>query len=333
MRGAGIALLFFASLALFPHFASAGQGGPSALGPHSALLFLQGARNPNTRLSSGVEDYRSIYGEGRLEPSLASVEGSSLLKRSSPLLTATSVNSRTEVTPYTVQPGDAPSIIAASFGITTNTILWANNLSDGKFIKPGDELLILPVSGVRHKVRAGDTISSIAKLYKGDAQIIIDFNDLGGDASIVEGDYIIIPDGEMPARLAGSRYVARYSPYSLNFDDYFIHPTAGVGYRSRGLHPHNAVDWAAPCWTPIYAAAEGTVAISDGVGWNGGYGKYIKIEHPNGVRTIYGHNIKNQVQAGQYVAQGELIAYMGSTGRSTGCHTHWEVYGALNPLR
>lgn len=333
MRQVGIALLFFAFVSLFPHTAFAGRGGPSALGPHSGLLFLQGARNPSTRLSSGIEDYRSFYGEGRLEPSLASVEGSSLLKRSSPLIIAASINSRTEATPYIVQPGDAPSIIAASFGITTNTLLWANNLSDGKFIKPGDELLVLPVSGVRHKVRSGDTISSIAKLYKGDAQTIIDFNDLGGDASIVEGDYVIIPDGKMPTYASGQRYVARYSPYSVNLDDYFIHPTAGVGYRSRGLHPHNSVDWAAPCWTPIYAAAEGAVAISDGVGWNGGYGKYIKIEHPNGTRTIYGHNIQNQVQAGQHVAQGELIAYMGSTGRSTGCHTHWEVYGALNPLR
>ncbi len=326
----GIVLLFFAFLVLFPHVASGQRGGAGSLGPHSSLLFLQGARNPNAFYRQGPAPYGA--GQGPTEPSLASVGGSSLIKSSSPLTTIASFDSGAEVITYIVQQGDAPSIIAASFGITTNTILWANNLSDGKFIKPGDTLVILPVSGVRHKVKIGDTISGIAKLYRGDAQTIIDFNDLGGDASIVEGDYIIIPDGQMPARSLG-KYVARYSPYSLNLDDYFIHPTAGVGYRSRGLHPHNAVDLAAPCWTPVYAAASGTVVISDGVGWNGGYGKYVKIEHQNGTRTIYSHAIQNQVQAGQHVAQGELIAYMGSTGRSTGCHVHWEVYGALNPLR
>jgi len=305
------------------------QGGPST--QSASIVFLSGIRNTNTQQLQATNAFYG-YGAGPTEPSLASAIGGSLIKQSSPLTIAAAENVRTNITKYTVKPGDVPSVIAASFGITTNTLLWANNLSDGQLIRPGDELVILPVSGVRYKVQSGDTISSIAAGYKGEIDKIIAFNGLSDGGGIIAGDYIIIPDGEIPANTY-TRYTAKYAPYSQNLDSLFIHPTAGVGYKSRSLHPHNAVDIAASCWTPIYAASAGTVAISDGYGWNGGYGKYIKINHSSGVATLYSHNIQNEVSAGQYVQQGELIAYMGSTGRSTGCHVHWEVYGALNPLR
>lgn len=308
---------------------AAAQGGPGT--QSSSIVFLAGVRNAYV----GQGDTREVfygYGEAPIEPSLASALGGSLLKQSSPLTIATAQNIRTSITEYIVQPGDRPSVIAASFGITVNTLLWANNLSDGEYIKPGDKLVILPVSGIRYKVKAGDTISGIAIDHKGEIDKIIAFNDLDVSGGIIAGDYIIIPDGEVPKRSYG-QYAAKYALYSQNLDSYFIHPTAGAGYKSRGIHPHNAVDIAAPCWTPIYAAAAGTVAISDGYGWNGGYGRYIKLDHKDGIGTLYSHNIQNEVSAGQYAQQGQLIAYMGSSGRSTGCHVHWEVYGALNPLR
>ena len=305
------------------------QGGPSV--QSASIVFLSGIRNTNTAVLQNTNAFYG-YGEGPTEPSLASVIGGSLLKQSSPLTIAAAENVRTNIIKYTVKPGDVPSVIAASFGITTNTLLWANNLSDCQLIRPQDVLVILPVSGVRYKVQSGDTISSIAIKYKGEIDKIIAFNGLSDGGGIIAGDYIIIPDGEISANTY-TRYAAKYAPYSQNLDSLFIHPTAGVGYRSRALHPHNAIDIAASCWTPIYAASAGTVAISKGYGWNGGYGKYIKINHSNGVATLYSHNIQNEVSAGQYVQQGQLIAYMGSTGISTGCHVHWEVYGALNPLR
>jgi len=308
----------------------ASQGGPAIRSASS--VFASGIRNANIDYVYAPE---AFYGQGAgpTEPSLASVTGGSLLKQASPLTTVTADNTRTNTIKYIVQPGDIPSIIAASFGITTHTLLWANNLSDGQLIRPGDMLIILPVSGIRYKVQQGDTISSISLRYKGEIDKIIAFNGLGAGGSIIAGDYIIIPDGEMPVRSYTKSYVAKYAPYTQNLDSYFIHPTAGVGYKSRGIHSHNAVDIAASCWTAVYAAAAGTVAISDGYGWNGGYGKYIKIDHADGVGSLYSHNIQNEVSAGQYVQQGQLIAYMGSTGRSTGCHVHWEVFGALNPLR
>jgi len=113
-------------------------------------------------------------------------------------------------------------------------------------------------------------------------------------------------------------------------NNWLIYPTSG---RSWGrIHSNNGVDVANPCGTPIYAAAAGQVILSDSSGWNGGYGKYIKIQHPNGVVTLYAHASQLLVSGGESVVQGQLIAYMGTTGRSTGCHLHFEVRGAKNPL-
>ena len=81
------------------------------------------------------------------------------------------------------------------------------------------------------------------------------------------------------------------------------------------------------------AAASGEIIISKNSGWNGGYGKYIVIKHNNGTQTLYSHNENNIVYTGQYVIQGQIIGYVGSTGRSTGSHLHIEVRGAENPFK
>ena len=105
-----------------------------------------------------------------------------------------------------------------------------------------------------------------------------------------------------------------------------------LGYNWGRIHGRNGVDVANSCGTPIYAAADGTVAIADAVGYNGGFGKFIRINHPNGTETLYAHASKLLASIGQVVARGQQIATIGSTGRSTGCHVHFEVHGARNPL-
>jgi murein DD-endopeptidase MepM/ murein hydrolase activator NlpD len=109
-----------------------------------------------------------------------------------------------------------------------------------------------------------------------------------------------------------------------------IAPTSGKNWGR--LHGKYGVDIASACGTPIYAAAAGTVTLADSVGWNFGYGKYLMIRHSNGVITLYAHTSRIVVEQGQQVAQGQLIALMGTTGRSTGCHLHFEVRGAPNPM-
>lgn len=236
---------------------------------------------------------------------------------------------RTRTITYEVQPGDVPATIASSFGISTNTVLWANNLKDGSYIHPGDKLVILPVTGVFHKVKNGETVATIAKLYKADPQKIIVFNGLPADGAIKAGEQIIVPDGKIspPATTKKTKYAVNYPDIS----GYFMRPMSG-GRKSQGLHPHNAVDLANSCGTPVYASATGIVGLADNRGWNGGYGKYIKINHPNRTATLYSHLSSLTVGNGESVSQGQIIGYIGSTGRSSGCHLHFEVYGAANPF-
>ena len=100
----------------------------------------------------------------------------------------------------------------------------------------------------------------------------------------------------------------------------------------HGLHGFNGVDLANSCGLPVSAAAAGTIIIVRTSGWNGGYGKYIVVTHPNGVQTLYAHLSTIQTNVGEQVAQGTPIALIGSTGNSTGCHVHFEVRGAKNPF-
>ncbi|NET41998.1 peptidoglycan DD-metalloendopeptidase family protein [Okeania sp. SIO2B3] len=108
--------------------------------------------------------------------------------------------------------------------------------------------------------------------------------------------------------------------------------TSGYGWRWGRMH--RGIDIAAPTGTPIVAAAPGVVTFAS---WSsGGYGNLVEIKHPNGSLTVYAHNSQILVREGQKVAQGELIAKMGSTGRSTGPHLHFEIHptgnGAVNPM-
>jgi len=239
---------------------------------------------------------------------------------------------RKEIIEYIVQKGDTPTSIAFVYGINTDTLLWANNLKDGDLIRPGDKLIILPINGIRVKVSARDTIESLAKKYQGKSEEIIAFNSLSADGGLQAGQYIIIPGGEKPVEVAPKPKIItpKYASSTQKAGTWLIIPTTGNNWGRT--HSYNGVDIANDCGTPVYAAAGGVVILSDASGWNGGYGKYIKIQHPNGVVTLYGHASALLVSQGQSVSQGQLIAYMGTTGRSTGCHLHFEVRGATNPL-
>lgn len=223
---------------------------------------------------------------------------------------------------YIVQPGDTASQIAEKFNISTNTVLWANGLAASSVIKPGDELTILPFSGVRHKVKQGENVSAIAYEYDVDIEAIIEANDLGSDGFIRAGEWLVVPGGTPPVRSRTQRYAA-----TTNTGASFIYPASGKNWGY--LHAVNAVDIANSCGTPVYAAAGGTVTTAYNSGWHGGYGRYIKVSHPGGIVTLYAH--LNQVIAySGWVNQGQQIGVLGNSGNSTGCHLHFEVRGARN---
>lgn len=240
------------------------------------------------------------------------------------------INMKKETISYIVQSGDSPFSIALKFGINTETVLWANNLRDGDLIKPSQQLLILPINGVRIKILAKDSIASLAKKYKGKEEEIRAFNNIYDDAKLIAGNFIIIPNGEMVSSVRSSPITAPKYAQNKTLVGGLIVPTTGRNWGR--IHGWNGVDVANVCGTPIYASAAGTIILSDGVGWNYGYGKYVMIKHRGNVTTVYGHASRLLVNVGDAVEQGQLIALMGTTGRSTGCHLHFEVRGAKNPL-
>ena len=238
---------------------------------------------------------------------------------------------RNQVIEYAVQPGDTLSQVANDFGISVNSLIWANNLKDSDYLSPGQELKIPPVSGVIHIVKNGDTIQSIAKKYSATEGKIIEFNGLPKDGSLKISQEIIVPDGKI--KIAG-QYVAYSSnvrfarlPELIGF---FFLPTQGDNWRR--IHGRNGVDVANLCGTPIYAAAAGSVIVGLSSGWNGGAGKYIKVSHGDDIYTLYAHLSRLLISGGETVLKGQLIGLMGSTGLSTGCHLHFEVHGARNPF-
>lgn len=234
-----------------------------------------------------------------------------------------------QISVYIVRKGDTLSEIAKMFGVSTNTIVWANDIKRG-LIKEGQELVILPISGVRHVVRPGDTLRSLATKYKADLGDILSYNGLATDTKLKPGDIVIIPDGEISSSNGSiTNAITRIAGELKEYVGYYLRPIIG-GRKSQGLHGHNAVDLAAPLGTPVLASADGKVIVSRAAGYNGGYGLYVVISHENGTQTLYAHMSRNDVSAGQNIAQGQVIGAVGSTGKSTGPHLHFEIRGAKN---
>lgn len=240
----------------------------------------------------------------------------------------------TQISSYVVREGDTVSSIAKMFGVSVNTVMWANNISRASALRVGQTLIILPITGVSYKVQKGDTIKGIALKYKADVNEILQYNDISLNSTLIVGQTIIIPDAELQVAVP-TKIVIRNNPaHDTNgpdYGNYYIRPVNG-GVRTQGLHGYNGIDIAGPVGTPINASAPGTVIVSTSGGWNGGYGNLVIISHNNGTQTVYGHLSRNLVKVGQSVDQGQEIGLMGATGKVTGPHLHFEIRGAKNPF-
>lgn len=243
-----------------------------------------------------------------------------------------------EISLYTVKNGDTIAKIADMFDVSVNTIIWANELGKTPSIKEGQLLVILPISGIKYTVKKGDTIKGIVYKYKSNLEEVLQYNDLTLSSNLTVGSVIIIPDAEpsldvpkiaQVRKTSGTTSVAHDTKGAF-YPGYYIKPISG-GTKSQGLHGYNAVDLAAPVGTVIRASAAGKVisSISNGA-WNGGYGNYVIIAHDNGTQTLYAHTQKNFVVTGDIVEQGEMIAKIGMTGKTSGPHVHFEIRGAKN---
>lgn len=209
----------------------------------------------------------------------------------------------------------------------------------------------VPTKGV---VKLGDTLFKIAQRYSMSMQEILRLNPGLDTARLVAGTEIQLVQAAPPRQRAvlGLRPTTsgglswpdapQYGPNGgQQFDNRhattWIWPTKGVftsGYGWRWGRMHRGIDMANNVGTPILAARTGRVVFS---GWHdGGFGYLVTLQHPDGSRSLYAHNSRLMVSNGQEVRQGTVIALMGSTGRSTGPHLHFEIHppgaGAVDPL-
>ena len=255
------------------------------------------------------------------------------------LVTIESDKPPSSVQDYVVKDGDTLSGLSAKFGVSSESIKWLNTDVDWKKIKAGVSVKIPPVTGVVYKVKPGDTIYSIAKKFEANAQAIVDFpfNTFSDDETfaIVAGQTLIVPDGIMPDATAPSGTTPRFANIltpdagAVSATGSFVWPTSGtITQKFAWYHP--AVDIANHIGTPILAADAGVVIAS---GWDTtGYGNHIVIDHGNGYKTLYAHMSVLMVSVGTHVARGTQIGQMGSTGRSTGPHLHFEIHGPSSKL-
>ena len=273
---------------------------------------------------------------------------------------------------YAVQRGDTLARIAKSFNLKIETILWANNLVANSVLRPGDTLTIPSVDGIIYTVKSGGTLSDVAKKYNITTKILASANDLSANAQLKKGQSLVVPGARPPsisippkptvsepAPVAAQPSAPEPEPAPSAPTDFVpltpepeqthpnVIPRPALAAGEKLLWPttrrsvtqyfsggHPGLDIDGDYTDAIYAVDDGTVVSS---GWNNsGYGNMVLIDHGNGMVTRYGHGSKVYVATGQQVKKGDVIAMVGTTGRSTGSHLHFEVIirgKRVNPIK
>lgn len=263
---------------------------------------------------------------------------------------------------YTVQKGDSIYSIASYFGVSVSTITSFNHMSN-KIVNVGDVLEVPTVTGVMYTIKKGDTLAGISKKYSIDPDDVSLYNGLISGDDLAIGDEIYLPGAKEievlvkkdnkkdntsgknknsnlanksgrwergdTSHLNTMGDIAKYSTLP-KYPGYYIMPVPGA-VRTQKMHGHNGVDLSNKIGSPVLASAGGVVRVAKVGGYNFGYGNYIIITHPNGTETVYAHLLSVGVSVGQSVNQGQQIGQLGSSGNSTGPHTHFEIRGAYNP--
>lgn len=282
--------------------------------------------------------FGSVFGKTNVQAQNLQVDEAAVLQSETSSETILPENRpRTEILEYEVKSGDTISSIAQHHGISSDTILWANNLKDVS-ISPGQKLKLPPVTGVIHTVSSGETLEVVAKKYKADTQTIADFpgNSIDDSFAIRSGQVLVVPNGQVPApptAVARSSKAAPTGVASSRGSGAFRWPlSGGISQYSSFFHP-GAIDITSPVGTPITAADSGRVITSSKLGW--GYGWHVVIDHGNGITSLYAHMSALYVSAGQMVSKGQRVGALGLTGRTTGAHLHFETRkngSPINPL-
>lgn len=243
---------------------------------------------------------------------------------------------RTEIVQYEVQPGDTVWHVAEQFGVSITTILWENKLTLYSTIRPGQKLMVLPVSGTTHTVQKKETLEQIAKKYNASLEEIQQYNKVALE-QIAPGLKLIIPGGRpyvAPAPVQPRRPIASAPSSAVKrAGEKLLWPTDGRRITQYFRWRHAGIDIGESVGSAIYASGGGVIEFS---GWGrGGWGNTVVIDHGSGLKTRYSHASKVLVQRGEAVQKGQVVALIGSTGRSSGPHVDFRVYingRTANPL-
>ena len=196
--------------------------------------------------------------------------------------------------------------------------------------------------GIHHTVQKGQTLYQIAQVYGLDIEVVRRANHILDASKIKVGDRLWIPGARRvlsvsknssPLRSKTTRTAKKKKMHTARPRKGLLSwPAKGTltsGFGKRNGRKHEGIDIAGPKGTAIYSAAAGEVVFS---GWGPtGYGKMVIVKHAHHLTTVYAHNSKVLVKKGTYVKQGQKISLMGSTGRSTGPHLHFEVRNDTEP--
>jgi murein DD-endopeptidase MepM/ murein hydrolase activator NlpD len=235
-----------------------------------------------------------------------------------------------QLSTYTARGSDSLQSIAKRFGLNIDTLVSVNSITSSSPMRSGSQLKIPNIDGLAYKVRGGDSLSSIARRFKADTTRIVDANDLGS-AQLTKGMNLFIPGARLPdsdlRQALGPSVSWPVRGPLTSFFGYRPDPFTGV----RRFHA--GIDIAVDMGTPVHAALAGTVADT---GYNGDFGNYVILSHPDGFQTLYGHLTSSSVTDGQKIDKGEVLGRSGNTGYSTGPHVHFGLFRRgmpLNPLK
>ncbi len=236
---------------------------------------------------------------------------------------------------YKIKQGESLYTISKKLGVSMDTLISLNSIENAQNLGNGKRIIIPNLQGIIYCVKKGDTLENIASRYKISTEDIKDANDIEQEqiteGVLLEGTILFLPGATLtPAERAKA----------LGY--WFFKPLRGIFTSSFGIRKdpytgeagfHTGIDIGAPYGSVVKASKEGIVTFA---GWNGNYGKCIIIKHQFGYETVYGHLSQIIVNNNAWVREGQVIARVGTTGRSTGPHLHFEVrkFGRpMNPLR
>lgn len=217
-----------------------------------------------------------------------------------------------------------------------STLAYMNQENRQAVLKQIVDEVVVPKKPWKYTVKKGETLSHIAIKFKLPITGIASLNNLKTTSLIKAGQVIYLPVGVQVAgvqqkptvRIAQAPVKAKLIQALSPIGNWVVPVT---GERGGNIHSSNGIDVRSVCGGPVYAADEGIVTESVD-GYNGGYGNMIKIQGSVAV-ILYGHLTDRYVETGDYIKKSTLIGTVGSTGKSSGCHLHFEVRGAQNFLQ